>query len=257
MKQNAIQIGFSQRIQLPWLEYTAELVRNGKSRDELNSALQELLYDKLSVGHQVKRGNREKAITILMKIWHGPRPELVNLRDEGLELLDRLPFDQHVAIHWGMSMAVYPFFGTVAATVGKLLRLQNDVSTAQVQRRIREQLGERETVARAARRIYRSFIDWGVLTETDKKGTYVKAMQSQLPDSALCGWLVETILRANGGGWTPVSAVVGHASLFPFSLSTAIDGQLVDRGGLESMQHGLDQEMVRVRAGTGTHRGGD
>lgn len=63
------QVGFSQRIQLSWLEYTAQLVLAGKSRDEINDALQEHLQDKLSVGHQVERGNREKAITILLKVW--------------------------------------------------------------------------------------------------------------------------------------------------------------------------------------------
>lgn len=36
------------------------------------NVLQELLEDKLSVGGNAKRGNREKAIAILMKIWVRP-----------------------------------------------------------------------------------------------------------------------------------------------------------------------------------------
>ena len=35
-------------------------------------------------------------------------------------------------------MAVYPFFGTVATVVGRLLRLQGTAGASQVQRRIRE-----------------------------------------------------------------------------------------------------------------------
>ena len=247
MTQNAIQIGFSQRIQLPWLEYTAGLVSKGKTRDEINEALQDLLHDKLSVGHQVVRGNREKTITILMKIWQCPPDELVALRDEGLELLGRLPSAQRITIHWGMSMAVYPFFGAVAATVGKLLRLQHDASTAQVQRRIREQLGERETVARAARRIYRSFIDWGVLIDTGKKGTYVKAKSVALNSEDACAWLAETILCANGEGrWTPVASLANHPAFFAFSLPPLTVVQLGKRPGLETMRHGTNEDLVRT-----------
>lgn len=46
------------------------------------------------------------------------------------------------------------------------------VAAAHVQRRVHEQYGERETVSRAARRVLRSFLDWGVLQETESKGIY-------------------------------------------------------------------------------------
>ncbi len=246
MTQAMMQIGFSQRIQLPWLEYTAGLVKTGKSRDEINDALQDHLSDKLSIGGSAVRGNREKAITILLKIWQCPPDELVALRDEGLRLLARIPSDQHIAVHWGMSMAVYPFFASVAATVGKLLRLQQDVSTAQVQRRIREQLGERETVARAARRIYRSFIDWGVLVETGKKGTYIKARPVVIDDASMAGWLAETILRAKGNGWATVASLASHPAAFPFRTSLLSAADLSQRVGVETMRQGVDQEMIRV-----------
>lgn len=246
MKNGAMQVGFSQRIQLTWLEYTAGLVRSGKTRGDINDALQELLEDKLSVGHQVQRGNREKAITILMKIWHMPPNTLMPLRDEGLELLGRLPSEQRIAIHWGMTMAVYPFFGTVAATVGRLLRLQHDVATSQVQRRIREQLGERDTVARAARRIYRSFIDWGVLEETATRGTYANAKPITMDDPAVCAWLIEAFLHVTSDGWTPVQAMVNHPVAFPFTLPTATESLLLARKGLELMRHSVDETLVRV-----------
>lgn len=242
------QVGFSQRIQLSWLEYTAQLVLAGKSRDEINDALQEHLQDKLSVGHQVERGNREKSITILLKVWRDIPRAMLPLRDEGLEYIQHRPLKEHLALHWGMCMAVYPFFGGVAGVVGKLLRLQDQIGTAQVQRRIREQLGERETVARAARRIYRSFIDWKALTESGAKGVYQKAAPVRISDPRLSAWLLECVLHANGSVWTPIVALDGHASLFPFALGAS--GREVLRGHprLESMRHGLDQELVRLRS---------
>lgn len=240
------QVGFSQRIQLSWLEYTAQLVIAGKSRDEINAALQEHLHDKLSIGHQVQRGNREKAITILLKVWQDLPAALRPLRDEGLEYFQHRPSKEHLALHWGMAMAVYPFFGSVAGVVGKLLRLQDQIGTAQVQRRIREQLGERETVARAARRIYRSFIDWKTLEESGTKGVYQKATPVRISDPRLSAWLLECVLHANVGDWTPLAALDSHASLFPFALSASGKDVLRENHRLESMRHGLDQELVRL-----------
>ncbi len=69
MTRRTDQIGFSQRVRLEWLEQTANLVLAGNDKAAVNDALQELLKDKVSVGGQAERGNREKIITILLKTW--------------------------------------------------------------------------------------------------------------------------------------------------------------------------------------------
>ena len=71
-----------------------------------------------------------------------------------------------------MCMAVYPFFGTVDDAAGRLLHQQGTAGAAQVQHRLRERFGERETVARATRRSLRAYIDWGVVQETQENGLY-------------------------------------------------------------------------------------
>ena len=118
------QIGFSQRIHLDWLEYTANLVLAGNPREEIVAALSERLKKKLSVGNEPERGNRDKAITILTKVWVTVPKELQSLRDEGLDHLQASGPSERMLVHWCMCMAVYPFFGTVADAVGRLLRLQ-------------------------------------------------------------------------------------------------------------------------------------
>jgi hypothetical protein len=185
-----IQIGFSQRVQLDWLEQTAALVLAGQTREQIEATLQERLRDKLSIGGTAQRGNREKAITILLKTWVSVPTWLQPFRDDGLGILRRLPPADRIAVHWGMTMAAYPFFGAVAETVGRLMRLQGTCVAAQIQRRLREQLGERDTVARAARRILRCFVDWDVLQETREKG-FIKQAQHGLcqTSSSQCGSL--------------------------------------------------------------------
>jgi len=108
-----IQIGFSQRVQLDWLEQTAALVLAGQTREQIETALEERLRDKLSVGGTAPRGNREKAITILLKIWVAVPKWLQPLRDDGLDHLRRLPYDDHIALHWGMTMAVRWHFDSI------------------------------------------------------------------------------------------------------------------------------------------------
>ncbi|MBN1136465.1 MAG: hypothetical protein JXM73_07760 [Anaerolineae bacterium] len=237
-------VGFSQRIQLAWLEQTAAGMMSGQSRVQIEAALQEHLRDRLSVGGDAERGTREKAITILLKIWVSVPEGLESFRDEGLDHLRRLPASEHLAVHWGMTLAVYPFVGTVAETVGRLLRLQGAASAAQVQRRMREQLGQRTTVARAVRRVLRSFIDWGVLLETGAKGTYRGTPARLVEDRRLGAWLIEAALIASGSDLAPLAAIAGTPALFPFTLSLTGGPGLVENPRIEYLRQGLDEEII-------------
>jgi hypothetical protein len=242
------QIGFSQRIQLDWLEGTASLLLQGHTRAEIRTVLQGMLQGRLSVDGTAERGNREKAISILLKIWVTVPRELMLFRDDGLEHLNRLPLTDHLAVHWGMTLAVYLFVGVVAETVGRLLRLQGACAAAQVQRRVREQLGERETVARAARRVLRCFIDWGVLQEAKEKGVYHAVSGRSVTDKKLAAWLVEATLLVNGSHVAPLKAVTQTPMLFPLSIGPLGMGDLEGHDRLEWFRQGLDEEMVILRS---------
>jgi len=239
------QIGFSQRVQLEWLQQTANLVLAGNDKESINNTLQNLLQNKLSVGGTAKRGNREKAITILMKVWVRPPKGLASLRDEGLNLLKKSNQNDNLAIHWGMTMATYPFWGAVAATVGRLLNLQDTAAAAHVQRRIREQYGERETVSRAARRILRTFVDWEVLNETSERGVYRKGKIESVSDPTLIGWLVEASLYASGKANMPLKSLLNSTSLFPLKLDR-VSGDLIAKvtPRLEIISQDLNDSIV-------------
>ncbi len=213
------EVGFSQRIQLDWLERTARLYIAGLTKDEIEESLQALLQDQLSIGSGAKRGNRALSISILLKVWVVVPHGLESLRNEGLELLKRLPPKQHLVVQWGMVMAVYPFFQVLAETVGRLLRLQGTVAASQVQRRMREQFGERSTVERAARRILRCLIDWGVLKETEEKGIY------------------------------QATAITQNPALFPFSTESINIRGLESHSRLELLRQGLDEDVIMLRGG--------
>ncbi|MQL52295.1 hypothetical protein GFC01_08430 [Desulfofundulus thermobenzoicus] len=242
------QIGFSQRVRLEWLEQTAGLVLDGNDRSTIFAALEDLLKDKVSIGGTAVRGNREKIITILMKVWFNAPRELESLRIDGLQLIRRLPCNHHLAVHWGMIMAVYPFWGAVAACTGRFLKLQGTAAAAHVQRRLREHYGERETVSRAARRVLRSYVDWGVLKESGTKGVYSQGMSLMIENPGLFAWLIEAFLHTLPGGRAPLKTVLESPGLFPFRFQpAAADGALAASSRLEVLRLGLDEELVMLR----------
>jgi hypothetical protein len=250
------QIGFSQRVRLEWLEQTANLILAGNDKAAVNDALQELLKDKVSVGGQAERGNREKIISILRHVWLSPPNDLISLRDEGLRFLSTQslhlsPHHLSVAVHWGMVTAVYPFWSAIATQTGRLLRLQGSAAAAHVQRRVREQYGERETVSRAARRVLRSFLDWGVLQETGAKGVYAAGATLAVDDPRLIAWLVEASLHACGSGSAPLKSLLDSPSLFPFRIKPVHAENLVAASSrLDLLRHGLDDELLILRKQT-------
>jgi len=242
------QVGFSQRIRLEWLEYTANLVLAGNSRSAVADALQELLMDKVSVGGEAERSNRSKTITILTRIWSAAPSELETFRTRGLELMCQIPLQDRIVLHWGMTAAAYPFWADVAIQVGRLMRLQGAASAAQVQRRMAEHYGQRETVSRATRRVMSSFVDWGVLSRAEEKGIYVLGLSVPVRDPRLVSWLVEATLRAGSSSVAPLRDIIASPALFPFKLDSIHPGDLIQSSGsLEVFRHGIDVDLVELR----------
>jgi len=241
------QIGFSQRIRLEWLEKTARLFLAGNTREEIEMELQDFLQDKLSIGGRAERGTREKAITILLKIWVSVPGSLAAFHKEGLEFLKKLHPEDHLPVHWGMTMAVYPFFANVAEQVGRLIRLQESFTLAQIQRRIREQLGERETVARAARRILSSFVDWGVLERSAKRGNYEwTSPPHPVKHRRLMAWLIESVLISNSSTSGSLKSIAQAPSLFPCRMDSMNINDLKENKRLELYRQGLDEDIVML-----------
>ncbi|MEJ5242146.1 MAG: hypothetical protein WHT64_01130 [Desulfomicrobiaceae bacterium] len=243
-------------MRLEWLEHTANLVLAGNDKAAINQALEELLKDKVSIGSQAKGCNRNKIISILRKVWITTPEKLVPLRNDGLAFISAQSsvLSSHhlsIAIHWGMVMAVYPFWSGVATQTGRLLRLQGFAAAAHVQRRIREQYGERETVSRAARRVLRSYLDWGVLQETGAKGVYSAGTIFAVDDSRLIAWLAEASLHARANGSAPLKDLIDSPSLFPFRIKPVHAESLVAASSrLDLLRHGLDDDLVMLRKQT-------
>ena len=249
MKSNRFhQIGLDRLVRLAWLEKASSLVLSGNKSNEIKAIFSTDLKEAFRSERADVRGSIDKTITILTKVWLTVPQELQSLRIDGLELLKRVPTRDHIAIHWGMLMAVYPFWSGVATQVGRLLRLQGSAAAAQVQRRVREQYGERETVSRRVRYVLRSYLDWGVLHGTSKKGVYRAGLFLAVDDPKLIAWLIEAFLYTRANGSAPLKDLLDSPSLFPFHIKAVHANSLQTASSkVEVFRHGLTDDLVMLR----------
>ena len=239
------QIGIDRLVRFQWLEKTSSLVLAGNTVQDIKAALQHDLQSSFRSNGKAVRGSLDKTITILMKVWIRSPAELAGLSLSGLDLLKQVHRSKHIAIHWGMVMAAYPFWASVATQVGRLLRLQDSVAAPHVQRRMCEQYGERETVSRRTRYVLRSFIDWNVLRESEEKGVYVSNASLPIDEPRLMSWLIEAQLHTNPKGRNSYSELRDSLCLFPFQFARlGAKRVLAASEHLELLSDGSSDEMI-------------
>ena len=231
-------IGFDRRLDLAWLDATVGLCQRGSDSTQISEQLRQHLEAEVE-GMEARR----KTVTVLSRIWVNVPERDRPLRKEGLQLAASVAADERLWLHWGMSLLAYPFFRDVAATVGRLDRLQGAFSNAQVQRRMKEKWGQRTTLQRASRRVVGTLVGWGVLRRTSVPGSYVAAPRQQTDDRVLALWLLDCAMRASDAEQIPLRELVQLPCLFPFDLvDLTNDVRLSAR--FEVSRQGLDLEMV-------------
>ncbi|MFC1953896.1 hypothetical protein ACFLWR_07225 [Chloroflexota bacterium] len=242
--KRSTEIGFKAQVKLEWLDYVSSLVSSGYDIHTIEGLLHDQLREKLSVGSNAKNGSRARTISTLKRIWVKAPDEVESLRKNGLKLLDQLSRKEHLILHWGMSIAAYPFVGMVAMSVGRLLKLQGRASASQVQRRLKERYGDRETVDRATRHIIRNFVEWGVLLDGDNPGVYEPAFKQNVTDPEIITWLIECILSMNEDEKTPIRMAFDSPILFPFKITSISSDVLGKYGNIQVIHHGLNEELI-------------
>ena len=235
------KVGFDRAIKLGWMDITANLAMQGYSPEDINQKLEELLMDQIE-GKEARRKTR----TVLLAVWVKTRDDLLALRSDAFELLRSIPSSSRIAVHWGMSMAVHPFFGHVAAVIGRLFSLQGMASTSEIQRRVREIYGERQTVSRSVRSLLLNFSYWGVLTNTAERSIHTPSPKINIDETRLIAWLVEAFLYANDSSSGTINSILKSPNLFPFALDNISSRDLSLSGRLDVFRHGFDEEMVML-----------
>ena len=218
-------IGFDRDLDFEWLDAAAALAVSAVPSHVARDSLARLIGDRLSSG--TPRGALQKTITLLKRIWLEPDDIRLPLRDNASLLLGELDVEGRLAAHWCMTIAAYPFFCDVMASIGRMLTLQDRVSLNLVTRRMVESWGSRTTLPRAVRRVIRSSVQWGVLDDSAEKGTYSFTRPAILLPQELEMLLLEAVFIASDQDSHSFDQLAGHPSLFPTADRFATRGKPV------------------------------
>ena len=163
-------VGISQKVKRAWLDAVLDRLVKTKDQAELRTFLDKHLKEELP-----GRESRAKTAGIILRIWSGIPPERIALRDRAVALLPRISGQERIWLHWGMAALAYPFFRDTAEVVGRLLALQDDFTSAQVQSRMLTTWGDRATTKDAAKKLTNTLVDWEVLRSTKTRGHFLLA----------------------------------------------------------------------------------
>ena len=242
------KLGVKQTIQKSWMDRSLQMILAGMPEKEIRSELNDYLSTQLQSGGTGNRGPKTYGMAVsILASWFSPDKDLIAFRDDALQIARHLPIEQWLPLHWAVISASYPFWFAVAKQVGRLLNLQDQITQAQVFGRLKEQYGDRETVARNARYTIRSFVAWGVLKDSKAKGCYESLAPINVTDSDLAILMFESALHATPEAKDALGLLLNNPAFFSFQLPVmtgAFVSQQNERIGVD--RYGLDDEMLKL-----------
>jgi hypothetical protein len=227
-------VGFDQKVMLHHLDYTANETRK-LTRKEMYEALDYFLRNDINGAK-----SRKNAITMLMKIWYLVQDDQIELRNRVLEKFPEYSKDERLLLHWGLTILAYPFFKDVIQEMGKLFRLQDEVPSSVVGKRMKELYGDRRRVEVATSAVFMSMKQWGAV-ERLKNPTYILPKKIQVTSPELLTFIVEVVLRSTNVNAIPLEMIHNHSLFFPFLFDVnaaalkSSPSLRVDRQGMEML----------------------
>jgi hypothetical protein len=188
--------------------------------------------------------SRAKAAGIVLRIWVSINPKHVSFRDRAVAMLPKISGQERIWLHWGMAALAYPFFRDLAEVIGRMLTLQDDFTTIQVQSRLTTTWGDRNTSKEAAQKLITSLVDWGILKKANGRFRLARKITTPAPDLQL--WLLEAMLAASASDEIEVHQLLRLPELFPFTFTVGV-GDLRKHEGFNIHRQGLDMDMVAFR----------
>ena len=249
MSKRHEKIGIKHTVQKYWMDRVVQMLLAGMKEKEIRSDLDDYLSTQKPSGGIGERGKGTYGMAIsLLACWFAPEKDLLLFRDEALSLARTSPSSEWLPLHWAIISASYPFWFNVAKQTGRLFNLQEQITQAQVFNRLKEQYGDRETVARNARYTVRSFIAWEVLSDSKAKGCYEQAIPLLISEPKIAILLLEAALIAMPEGKSALRLLIANPALFPFQLPV-MTGDFIAHSceRLKVVRYGMDDEMLELK----------
>jgi hypothetical protein len=227
-------VGFDQKVLLHHLDFTANHTKNS-SRKEMYELLDGYLRNDITGAK-----SRKNAITMLMKIWYLVDSELVPVRDKMVNLLASLTKEERLLVHWAMTLAAYPFFKDLAQEFGKLFRLQDEVQSVVIGKRMKETYGDRRRVEVATSAVLMSMKSWGIILP-GKNRSYHLNTKIHIGNTDFQVVIVQILLQVLDNTALQLDLVQNHLLFFPFTYELNVlelrqkDDLVIHRQGMDTL----------------------
>jgi hypothetical protein len=240
--QPKLEIVFRRKVRAVWLDQGLALAAQNLPWHDAKPALADAVAAENPGAETIR-----KVLEHVRRIWFEPPDNCAALRSAALALFRASDSPAtRLLLNWGMATAAYPFVGSVGEALGRLLKLQNEAHRADIQRRLREQHGDRDFVSRITRYDISSFLDWGVIAETEKAGVYLPGKQVHPRNPDQLAWLAEAVLISRGEHPMPFPQLCHHPILFPVKLDTFNASVLRANPRLRVERQSLNEEFVSL-----------
>jgi hypothetical protein len=207
------RIGFGKKIRLDWLALALRLRASGADFEAARAALSELIAE-------TNKGKVAitKALSNVRQVVFAPAEENEAFTVAALELYREHGERYALELVWGLSLVSYSFFALCAENSGRLLRLNESFTAAELVRRLTEKAGDRGFVDRVGRYNLSSILDWGVLSLDAATKQYARGPARKITHGNLAAWLLEAALKVSQKSAMPIQQLTSNQVLFPFTL---------------------------------------
>jgi len=242
VNRRKVEIVFRRKVRAIWLEQGMALAAKGESWPAAKVALSSQIAAENSGAVTVS-----KVLEHIRRVWFEPPEDSQALRSDAFRILQADDSQNtRLLLNWGMTIAAYPFVGGTGEALGRLLKLQNEAHRTDVQRRMREQYGDRDFVSRISRYTISSFLDWDIIKESKPKGVYLLGKQARPRNGIQLAWLTEAILISTGESQMSFSKLAHHPILFPIAVESFNASLLLSNPRLHVTRQGLNEDVVSL-----------
>jgi len=241
MKTKKPLVGFDRYVEKDWMDQSAKLVIAENNPNDINEKLDEYLQTFIA-----GETSRRKTKNILTATWAKSRSADLAYKKQAAQLFVKADKQERLLIHYGMSIATYPFFMGLSKILGRLFKLQDEVTNAEFYRRVIETVGDRDSIKRAAARYLQSLIEWGVL-EQSSKGAVKPALKVKVAGSDVITWLYTSILFSSDRDRLSIDDITSDPCWFPFEITHG-DFNINESEIIEVVHQGVGNTLVALKS---------
>lgn len=161
-----------------------------------------------------------RTANVLSNMWFPKDPLYQKFSEKALSILPSLSQRDHLVLHWGMSLCIFPIFRHTAKTIGSLSRIQEVITKQEVISRILGEYSNQVTIKRSIERTIQTFFNWGVLEPRDRG--FAKSPPIVLSNPVLIEWLFQSVILQSPERYLPVQDLIRAAEIFPFEIQMPV-----------------------------------